>query len=147
MDIIEDSIKKDVDTDFINYNTAIQEFAYIITVELERNIQRALQNNKKYMILYTYNRNQRYKSYNMYYLIISSYNYATKHEGQTVLGILQTNPYLKMYNIEHYYNVRTKKNELKVVFKVETDIERIKRLEKRDQKKLKNTKDNDRNQY
>ena len=142
MEVIEYFINKDADPEFIKFNIAVQEFTYIITTELERNIKRALENNDKYMILYKYNRNQRYKTYNMYYLIISSYNYAIRHEGQTVLGLLQTNPHLKTYNIEHYYNVRTKKNELKVVFKSETDIERVKRLEKRDRKKLKNTKDN-----
>ena len=134
MDVIDDCLRKDEDNELIKFNTVVQELMYIITIELERNIKRALDNNKKYMILYTYERNKRFKDYNMYYLIIGS----KKYSNNTVMELLKSNDKLSGYNIDHYFNVRTHKNEIKVVFKEETDGQRIKRLERRDRKKIEN---------
>lgn len=128
-DIIDTLVDNDrnENKDFKNLSNTIDELYDMITEELETNIKRAVDNNKKFMILYTYKRNQVYNNQKIYYMVKDCSKFMNRNGKTNLLEKLEHHKLLTNFKIEHYFNKRTELNEIKIIFVEETDSSRFRR--------------------
>ena len=108
-------------------SNTMDEMYVFLTDELEYNIKRAVENNKKFIILYSYEKYQTFNGQKIYYVMKDCSKFMKRYGKTNLIERLEKHHLISNFKLEHYYNKKKNLNELKLVFVEETDESRYRR--------------------